>query len=88
MIEATLDALNVTRIGHGVRAIEDPATVERLVRENITLEVNPGSNISLSIFPSWADHSWDEDALRSQNMDAMDAAFCDQDTKTRIKARL
>ena len=55
-VAATLDALPVTRIGHGVRAIEDMAVVERLAREEIVLEVNPGSNISLSVFPDWAAH--------------------------------
>lgn len=57
MIEATLDALPVTRIGHGVRATENPETVARLAGEGITLEVNPGSNISLAVFPDWPDHS-------------------------------
>ena len=55
-VRETLDNLPVTRIGHGVRAIEDAELVQRLVDENIVLEVNPGSNISLSVFNSWADH--------------------------------
>ena len=59
-VRDTLDHLHVTRIGHGVRAIEDPALIERLVAENIVLEVNPGSNIALSVFPKWADHSIDK----------------------------
>lgn len=57
MIRATLDAMNVTRIGHGVRAIEDPDLVKRLVTEEIVLECNPGSNVSLSVFPDWESHS-------------------------------
>jgi len=56
MVSATLDALNVRRIGHGVRSIEDPGLVQRLVDEDIVLEVNPGSNISLCVFPDWSDH--------------------------------
>ena len=56
MVRATLDALPVTRIGHGVRAIEDPGLVDRIIGEGIVLEVNPGSNISLSVFDTWADH--------------------------------
>lgn len=56
MVRATLDALPVTRIGHGVRAIEDPDLVLRLADENIMLEVNPGSNIALNVFESWPDH--------------------------------
>lgn len=57
MVRATLDAINVTRIGHGVRAIEDEALVRRLVDEEITLECNPGSNVSLQVFPNWESHS-------------------------------
>ena len=56
MVTATLDAINVSRLGHGVRAIEDAAVVDRLVAEDIVLEVNPGSNVSLSVVPGWADH--------------------------------
>ncbi len=56
MVEATLDAINVARIGHGVRSIEDPNLVRRLADEGIVLETNPGSNISLQVFPDWLDH--------------------------------
>ncbi len=52
----TLDHLDVARIGHGVRSIEDEALVERLAEEQIVLEVCPGSNISLSVFPSFEQH--------------------------------
>lgn len=56
MVSATLDAMNVTRIGHGVRAIEDANLVARLAEEAIVLETNPGSNISLGVFPDWQAH--------------------------------
>lgn len=55
-VSAALDHLPVTRIGHGVRAIEDPALVRRLATEGITLEVNPGSNIALGLYPDWVGH--------------------------------
>lgn len=55
-VRATLDALPVRRIGHGVRAIEDPDLVRRLAAEGIVLEVNPGSNVALGVFPSLAAH--------------------------------
>jgi adenosine deaminase len=42
-VERTL-ALQPRGIGHGVRAVESPATMERLAREGITLEVCPTSN--------------------------------------------
>lgn len=51
-----LDALRVERIGHGVRAIEDPHLVDRLAEDGIVLEVCPGSNIALGIYPDWPDH--------------------------------
>jgi adenosine deaminase len=53
-----LDHLRPTRIGHGVRAIENPDLVKRLADEGIVLECCPGSNISLKVFPSFAEHSF------------------------------
>jgi len=48
--------LPVTRIAHGVRAIEDPALVVELSRRQITLEVCPTSNVVLGVFPSFEEH--------------------------------
>jgi adenosine deaminase len=48
--------LPVTRISHGVRAIEDPALVEELARREITLEVCPTSNVVLGVFPTYEEH--------------------------------
>jgi adenosine deaminase len=48
--------LPVTRISHGVRAIEDPALVEELARRRITLEVCPTSNVVLGVFPTYEEH--------------------------------
>ncbi|MCO6403553.1 adenosine deaminase [Aurantimonas endophytica] len=55
-VRATLDALKPSRIGHGVRAIEDPELVRRIVAEGIVLEVCPGSNLALGIYPDAAAH--------------------------------
>jgi len=55
-VRAVLDDLDVERVGHGVRAVEDPALVERLAEEGVTLEVNPGSNVALGVYPDWAAH--------------------------------
>ena len=44
------------RIGHGVRAIEDAALVERLAAEKIALEVCPASNIALGVYPTFKAH--------------------------------
>lgn len=55
-VSDALDDLRVSRIGHGVRAIEDAALVERLARDGIVLEVCPGSNIALGLYPDWSAH--------------------------------
>ncbi len=57
--ESVRDAVNdlgVARVGHGVRSIEDPAWVEELARRGVHLEICPGSNISLGVFPDWPLH--------------------------------
>lgn len=51
-----LDILLADRIGHGVTAIDDPALLERLVREQIPLDVCPSSNVGIGIFPSLEEH--------------------------------
>jgi adenosine deaminase len=48
--------LPVTRISHGVRAIEDPALVAEIARRNLTLEVCPTSNVVLGVFPTYEEH--------------------------------
>lgn len=50
-----LDFLGPDRVGHGVRAAEDPAVLGRLVEAGVALEVCPTSNISLGVFPTIAD---------------------------------
>ena len=48
--------LGVTRVGHGVRSCESEETIINLSKENILLEVCPGSNIALGLYPSLDDH--------------------------------
>ena len=55
-VSDALDLVRPSRIGHGVRAIEDPALVERLVELGTVLEVCPGSNIALQVFPDFESH--------------------------------
>lgn len=55
-VRDSLDYIKPSRIGHGVRAIEDPDLVCRLADEKIVLECCPGSNISLSVFESFQTH--------------------------------
>jgi adenosine deaminase len=54
-VRAALE-LPITRISHGVRAIEEPALVEELARRRIVLECCPTSNVVLGVFGSYAEH--------------------------------
>ena len=120
-VRAAIQDLEVERIGHGVRAIEDLALVDQLAERGIVLECCPGSNVALGIYPSFAKHpisqlyergvkvtvstddppffhttmarefemlhrafDWDDGVFAKLNQTALDAAFCDTDTKTRI----
>ena len=124
-IRDALKDLGVERIGHGVRAIEDLALVDELAERGIVLEVCPGSNIALRVFPEWRDHpiaeldrrgvkvtvstddppffhttmereyqmlhqtfDWDDAQFARLNRIALDAAFCDADTKARLAQKL
>jgi adenosine deaminase len=55
-VKDALDLVKPARIGHGVRAIEDTALVERLAGLGTVLEVCPGSNIALDVFPDFGSH--------------------------------
>lgn len=55
-VRDVLEHLKVERIGHGVRAIEDAALVQYLAASGTVLEVCPGSNVALGVFPNWAAH--------------------------------
>jgi len=52
----TLEHLRPSRIGHGVRSIEDPALIEHLKQQNIHLEVCPTSNVQIDLYDTYADH--------------------------------
>lgn len=55
-VRDALDYLGAERIGHGVRAIEDPAVVARLVERGTALEVCPTSNIHSGVYADWQAH--------------------------------
>ncbi|HSK41351.1 MAG TPA: adenosine deaminase, partial [Arenibaculum sp.] len=55
-VRDALETLPVSRIGHGVRSIEDPALVARLADEGIVLEVCPTSNLRTGVYASYAGH--------------------------------
>lgn len=58
-VRDAIDDLGVTRIGHGVHAINDLALVDKLVENEIVLEVCPGSNVVLNVYPNLAVHPID-----------------------------
>ena len=55
-VRAVLADLEVERIGHGVRAIEDLALVDELAERGLVLEVCPGSNVALGLYPTIRAH--------------------------------
>lgn len=55
-IWGALRSLNATRIGHGVRCLDDPLLVAYLRARQIPLEVCPTSNVCLGVAPSIAQH--------------------------------
>jgi adenosine deaminase len=57
-IREALDLLGVERIDHGIRCDEDPALVDRLVREQVPLTVCPLSNLALRVVPDLAAHNF------------------------------
>ena len=54
-VRAALE-LPVTRIDHGVRAIEDPALVNELAARAIVLNTCPTSNVVLGVYPGYEEH--------------------------------
>jgi adenosine deaminase len=123
-VRAALE-LPITRISHGVRAIEDPALVSELAARGIVLECCPTSNVILGVYPSYEEHplpalraagvrvtlgsddppyfgatidgeygicaarfGFSADDLRDITRTAIDAAFCDEDLRTALLARL
>ncbi|MEM6635491.1 MAG: adenosine deaminase [Pseudomonadota bacterium] len=117
--------LRVERIGHGVQAAEDLELVAELAESGIVLEVCPGSNVTLGVFPDWASHpiarlieagvkvtvstddppffhtdmtteynnlaetfGWDETMLLGLTQNAVDAAFCDDETRQKLNKQL
>ena len=52
-----LDLLGVSRVDHGVRSLEDPRLVERLVRDQIPLTTCPLSNLKLAVFKTMEENN-------------------------------
>lgn len=49
-VREVVDSLAPDRLGHGVRAAQDPWLLEQIVEQGIGLEVCPASNASLGVF--------------------------------------
>ncbi|MEU1675886.1 adenosine deaminase [Streptomyces roseifaciens] len=45
-----LDDLHASRVGHGVRAAEDPRLMRKLAERGVTCEVCPSSNVALGVY--------------------------------------
>ena len=56
-IWSSLDVLNVQRIDHGIRAIDDPDLILRLIETQMPLTICPLSNVKLKVFDSMASHT-------------------------------
>ncbi len=57
--DSVWDAINylpITRIGHGVKSVYDEKLISELINRKIHLEICPGSNLALSLFPNWESH--------------------------------
>jgi adenosine deaminase len=117
--------LPVTRIDHGVRAIEDPQLVAEIAERGIVLNTCPTSNVVLGVYDDFDSHplptlraegvrvtlgsddppyfgatiageyavceqrmGMTEQDLREITLTAVDAAFCDEDTKAALRARI
>ena len=55
-VRDALDHLPVTRLGHGVRAIEDAGLVAEIAEKGIVLECCPISNFSTGVYQNHSDH--------------------------------
>lgn len=55
-IVTAVEKLGATRVGHAVRAVEDPAVVKLLRERRIGIEANLTSNVQTSTVPDYASH--------------------------------
>jgi len=58
-VRAVIEHCAPERIGHGVRAVEDPALLAELAANGLPLEVCPTSNVRLGVYGSIEEHPFD-----------------------------
>jgi adenosine deaminase len=54
-VRAAVEALGAARVGHGVRAVEDPTVLDLLARRGVACEVCPASNVALGVYGTLAE---------------------------------
>ena len=55
-VREAIEQLGVTRVQHGIRAIEDPAVLRLAVERGVTFDICPISNVRLCVVPSMRAH--------------------------------
>lgn len=58
-VREVIERLGTRRVGHGVRAIEDPAVLDLVRAQNVHLEVCPSCNVQIDVFDRYEDHPID-----------------------------
>ncbi len=51
-----IESLGVSRLGHGIRSVDDPELITALARRGVVLDVCPSSNLYTGAVASWAEH--------------------------------
>src|SRR5206468_8321790 len=55
-VRDAVEILGAERIDHGVRAVDDGALVRELAARGVPLDICPGSNVTLGLYPDLESH--------------------------------
>jgi adenosine deaminase len=87
-VRDAIDLLGAERIDHGIRAVEDPDLMRELADRGIPLDVCPGSNVALGLYPDRRSHPIEE--LRTNgvvvSINTDDPAYLKTDLETEYLA--